>query len=416
MKRFWALMALLALFAALASCAGTKALMMTAPTNAKPIPAYPPLKAVSQAQWIGQERAMTLSLLETHIYGKPPAKAQSQMNGIDLIEPAAFNSSARVEEHSFTLRLNGQNKDFKLVVLTPAAATGPVPIIMMQNFCANHNVVPLEGLSLPVNPYFDCDSDSALSGVFTYVFGRYITTPPIEYIMQRGYGLAVMHPPEFVPDNAQTATPFLTAMSEVDQSEGQGQRWGAIGAWAWQASEVAKSLRADPRFSHVISYGHSRYGKSALLAGAYSNDIDAVIAHQSGTGGASLNRDKPGETIEDITQSYPHWFAPKYSEYAKDQSALPIDQHGLLALIAPKPILLGNARRDVWSDPEGAFRAALGANNIYALYGSGGLTAQSLTEFKPADDIAFWIRPGTHGVVKEDWPAFLQFLDAHFKP
>ena len=92
-----------------------------------------------------------------------------------------------------------------------------------------------------------------------------------------------------------------------------------------------------------------------------------------------------------------------------------MDQHQLIALMAPRPLLLGNAKRDVWSDPEGAFRAAKGAAPAYKVYGSDGLRQSKLTQFDPKADIAFWMRPGTHGVVKEDWPAFLEFMDAHFK-
>jgi len=86
-----------------------------------------------------------------------------------------------------------------------------------------------------------------------------------------------------------------------------------------------------------------------------------------------------------------------------------------LALIAPRPVLLGNARRDVWSDPNGAFRAAIGADSVYELYGDEGLEQTRLDQWMPEASLAFWIRPGTHGVVKEDWPAFLEFLDAHFR-
>ncbi len=93
-----------------------------------------------------------------------------------------------------------------------------------------------------------------------------------------------------------------------------------------------------------------------------------------------------------------------------------IDQHALLALIAPRPVLLGNARRDVWSDPNGAFRAAMGADPVYELLGSEGLRQERLYDWRPEADIAFWVRPGTHGVVEEDWPAFLEFLKAHFPP
>ena len=113
-------------------------------------------------------------------------------------------------------------------------------------------------------------------------------------------------------------------------------------------------------------------------------------------------------------KSYPHWFAPAYAKY-DSSSPLEVDQHHLLALIAPKPILLGNARRDVWSDPEGAFHVAKGADSVYELYGVEGLSVNKLSEFDPESSLSFWIRGGTHGIVKEDWPAFLNFLDFHFK-
>jgi len=140
-----------------------------------------------------------------------------------------------------------------------------------------------------------------------------------------------------------------------------------------------------------------------------------VISHQSGTGGASLNKRKKGESIEDITGQYPHWFSKTYAGYAGREEELPIDQHHLLALIAPRPILLGNARRDVWSDPNGALKAAIGADPVWKLYGADkGLRQQRYKPFNPDADLSLWIRSGTHGVVKEDWPAFLEFLDAHF--
>lgn len=240
---------------------------------------------------------------------------------------------------------------------------------------------------------------------FSFFFGRYITTPPIKDILASGFGLAIIYPPEVVPDSAE---PALQRLSALTRPSGAPAR--AIGVWAAHYSAAAKLLKSSGHAGSVVAYGHSRYGKAALVAAAFYDNIDSVIAHQSGTGGASLNRDKPGESVAQITKSYPHWFADSYSSMAPNI----IDQHMLLALIAPRPVLLGNARRDVWSDPEGAFRAASAASEIYSLYGETGLAAKSLSDFRTQDTIAFWIRPGTHGVVKEDWPAFLQFSQSHF--
>ena len=249
-----------------------------------------------------------------------------------------------------------------------------------------------------------------MGSVFGYFFGRYITTPPIADIMRRGYSLAVIFPTEFVPDSDSRAP---DALNRIYANQDPATRTRAIMAWAHQFSELSAYLKTAHGFSRTIAYGHSRYGKAALVAGAYDSTIDAVIAHQSGTGGASLFKDGTGESIAQITENYSHWFADKLRDYAETPTALPFDQHQLLALIAPRPVLLGNARRDVWSDPNGAFRSAEAASAVYALYGSDGLTQDKLTAFNPQADLAFWMRPGTHGVVKEDWPAFLDFLDAH---
>ena len=126
-------------------------------------------------------------------------------------------------------------------------------------------------------------------------------------------------------------------------------------------------------------------------------------------------RDKVGESVESITDNYSQWFSPRLKAYASKPETLPVDAQHLLTLIAPRPIMLGNARRDVWSDPNGAFLAAQQASPTWAAYGLKGLDQDRLKDFNPVADIAFWQRPGTHGIVKEDWPAFLSFMDSHFK-
>ncbi len=407
MKRLWLGLILIISIAALSSCAGPRMLMQTAPSTPKATAASPPITAQSRADWLAQKPNI-LTALETHVYGVTPPITPPLILEQSLTPFSAFDGTARAEELMVQFSPNGiDSAPVPVVILTPHDADGPVPLILMQNFCPNHNVIPLEQLTKPVGNHIDCSGEGFKDNLFGYFFGRYITTPPIEHIMERGYGLAVIHPPQFVPDRRRTGRASLASYDAPD--------WGTIGAWSWQTAALAQYFQTDTRFSDIIAYGHSRYGKSALLAAALSPAIDGVVSHQSGTGGASLSRNKKGETVQDITERYPHWFTPQYMAYSEEQSALPIDQHHLLAMIAPRPVLLGNARRDVWSDPEGGFRAAQGATPIYQLYGESGLSAQKLTQFQPADSLAFWMRPGTHGVTKEDWPSFLSFLDAHFK-
>jgi hypothetical protein len=135
-----------------------------------------------------------------------------------------------------------------------------------------------------------------------------------------------------------------------------------------------------------------------------------VIAHQSGRGGASLTRSDEGETVAQMMEGYPLWFPPAYAERAADPA---MDQHQLLALIAPRPVLLGNASRDAWSDPHGAWQAARAADPAWRLYGVVGFAQNDMRTPNGEARLEFFTRKGLHGVYAADWRAFLAFLDAH---
>ncbi|MET0545886.1 MAG: hypothetical protein ABWZ40_06220, partial [Caulobacterales bacterium] len=175
-------------------------------------------------------------------------------------------------------------------------------------------------------------------------------------------------------------------------------------------------LSSDPRFDkkRMVLWGHSRNGKSALVAAAFDPRVSGVIAHQSGRGGAALTRSTLGETVAEITEKYPYWFAPDFKNYAGMEQSLPIDQHQLIALIAPRPVLFTGGRSDGWADPEGAFRAIQGAQPAYQLMGSDGLKQPDMKHPDLTGDLSFYIRGGNHGSTTYDWNMFLDWMDAHF--
>ncbi len=387
--------------------------------------AAPPADRDRGTVWREDRAPQLREAFERHVIGAMPDASSTRVIEKRVIDETAFGGRGRLEEWTLaaTATFNDVSVETKEVmgrggflvqVVVPANASGPTPIIMIQTFCPWWDSMPHPGVSRP-------DGAESMSGGFfgsvaTYVFGRFICTPPYEEILDRGFAVASFFPSSVAPDNSEEGLAELRRLSAgYDDDE---TRWGAVAAWAWLYGRITDALESDERFDKgaFIAWGHSRYGKAALYAAAYDERIDGVISHQSGTGGASLNRDKPGESVSSMTESYPHWFAQSYANAAGREAEMPIDQHHLLALIAPRPVLLGNARRDVWSDPNGAFRAAMGADPIWELLGAKGLAQDRLDEWAPEADIAFWIRPGTHGVVEEDWPAFLQFLDAHFGP
>jgi hypothetical protein len=306
---------------------------------------------------------------------------------------------------------------FRIALALPksASAQHPAPLILGANFCGNRTTFAAPALSKPRAG--GCSGEGFQPAVIRLLLGMYTMTGPTAEIVRRGYAYATFYPPEIAADDKAAAPADLARIAMALGPDHKDRApLGVIAAWAAGFSWALDVMEADARIDHAREavYGHSRDGKAALVAAAWDSRIDTVIAHQPGKGGGTLTRAYAGESVKQITTSYPHWFAPAYAAYADHETDAPVDQHELLALIAPRPMLLGNGWNDVWSDPNGAFRAALGATPVYQLHGAKGLTQTGLGDEHAHGDIDWWIRPGAHGVRKADWAAFLTFLDAKF--
>ncbi|MGE0187562.1 MAG: hypothetical protein AB7Q23_17420 [Hyphomonadaceae bacterium] len=241
-----------------------------------------------------------------------------------------------------------------------------------------------------------------------WVLGPNIHVPPFDDLMRAGVGVVLFHPAQLVPDHPAHAAPMIEAISDGIPPLDRG---GVLAHWA--AITSALRVRVSERFpaTPIVAWGHSRHGKAALLAAAFDDALAGVIAHQSGRFGASLTQGARGESVRQIARAYPHWFGQRFlTEHALDPGE--VDQHHLLALIAPRPLLLGNATSDFWADPKGAVRAALAASAAYRALGAAGLGDR----LGITSDIAVFERAGWHGINADDWRCFLAFLDAKFAP
>jgi len=369
-------------------------------------PAALNLAGDTRAGWEA-ERAGLREAFQREVYGTWPEAGRAGILSHTVIDAAAYDGAGRIEQ--YTLELAGFTTH--LATVMPAAADGPVPVVVMQMFCGNRAALGWhEGVAGPLSPHAPvCEPDGFTSWSVRRIFGRHIMEPPVADILARGYALAFIYPGDIVPDSAEAAQTALDTLSPDAES-------GAIAAWAWVYSRAIDVLESDDRFDRdrMAVWGHSRNGKSALLAAAFDPRIDLVIAHQAGTGGTTLSRSDAGESVAQITDSYPHWFNDSYAARAGREDDLPVDQHQLIALMAPRPLLIGGAWRDQWSDPGGSLRAARWADPVYALYGSDGLEQAGLGDFDPDADLAVFMRRGLHGVTAVDWARFLEFLDAHF--
>jgi hypothetical protein len=204
-----------------------------------------------------------------------------------------------------------------------------------------------------------------------------------------------------------------------DAAEGR-DAWGTLAAWAFGASRVLDAFAADADLdgARVALVGHSRAGKAALWCAAEDARVAMVFANESGCGGAALSRRRFGETVMHITALFPHWFCGGFADFGGREDALPVDQHELIALLAPRPVYVASAQQDLWADPKGEFLSLVHAGPVYALFGLRGLGARELPPVSAplhGDGLGYHLRPGGHDLTRYDWERFLDFADTRLR-
>ncbi len=351
--------------------------------------------------------------LETELYGPWPAGLQITAGDIRTIDAEYLGGRGVLQEIDFIVASGTETRTFPVVLAIPnIAADAPVPLIISQTFSSNCSAFPGSAVTAPSGTPCEGTEMGGMFGLLaTQIFGTYIAEVPAERYLDAGIAYASFYGSSFVPDSNGPAQQTMATLNADTLPT------GTLIAWASAFHAVAETLGVDPRIDAgaTLALGHSRFGKAALIASAWSDQINGAIAHQSGFAGAASSRSSTGERLDRMAKSYPHWLRPGLYEDLEQGAELTLDQHFLLALSAPKPIFLGNGRRDVWSDPNSTFRMALGADSVYKAKGAQGLTSDKMKAFDPAADISYWLRVGGHSVVSEDIDAFIAFTLAHFR-
>lgn len=374
------------------------------------------------ATWNSVRRPEILRLFEQQVYGRAPQPVPIR----DVVVSStaeAVNGKATRREVDVYFGTEPQAPSMRLLIYTPNSADRPVAAFMGLNFSGNHAVDPDPGITLTnrwVRP-----REGLTDGNRAIAAGRGAASTrwPIEMIIDRGYGLVTIYYGDIDPDFDDGFQNGIHATLQAElESVPPGERWGSIASWAYGLSRALDYLERDPEIdaAKVAVVGHSRLGKTALWAGAADPRFAMVISNNSGCGGAALSRRAVGETVGRINRVFPHWFCDHFNQFNERESACPVDQHQLIALIAPRPVYIASATEDRWADPTGEFLSAVHADPVYRMLGTDGMGGDAPPQKMPAPNspvsagtIGYHLRDGQHDITPWDWQQYLEFADRH---
>lgn len=372
------------------------------------------------SDWTSRRRPELLRLFEEHVYGRSPGKPSLPSVTVMETDPRAMGGLATRRQVRVLLDGTPNGPSFEILLYVPNAAPRPAPVFLGLNFSGNHAIHRDPGIRLSTAWISDGPGVAAHRATEA-ARGSDAAAWPVERILDRGYALATIYYGDIEPDRADGWEEGVRArIGPGAKGPFAPDDWGAIGAWAWSLSRALDYLQTDSDVDgrRVAVIGHSRLGKTALWAGAQDERFAMVVSNESGEGGAALARRKFGERTENITGVFPHWFCGRYRTYAGREETLPLDQHELLALIAPRPLYVASAAEDLWADPRGEFLAAKAAEPVFRLLGAGGLASDEwpVPDRPVGDGMGYHVRRGPHALTAYDWEQYLNFADRHLRP
>lgn len=374
----------------------------------------------TKEQWLKERRPELKALFQHYMYGYfPPAPARVEAD-VQRVNRELFGGKATKKEVTIKFGPAGC-PPIELLVVVPNRRQGPAPTILGINFSGNHAVLTDPSIALP-RGWMPGRRPGVVDNRATDA-GRGTEVPnwSIEQSIDRGYAVATFYHGDLDPDRHDWTDGVHPHYYKPGQTQPGPHDWGTIAAWAWGFHRAVDYLITDKDIDpkRIAVFGHSRNGKTALLAAAFDERIAAAFPHQAGCGGTAPSRCKnpKAETVKRINTSFPHWFSDTFTRFNDQVEKLPFDQHCLVALCAPRPVLYTNAVDDQWANPDGQFEMLKAASPVYRLFGSEGLAAeQPPSPGKLVDTpLGYFIRTGRHSTTPEDWKVILDFADKHLK-
>jgi dienelactone hydrolase len=306
-----------------------------------------------------------------------------------------------------------------VMLVVPNERPGPAPVFLAMDFCGNHALtadprVPLARSWLG-NGCKGCTNNAATEASR----GSQAADWPLAEIVRRGYALAAFYSGDVDPDREDVSEGLYAWLAGGDQARNKPANRGTIAAWAWGFQRCVDYLVTEPGTDahRIAALGHSRNGKTALLAAAFDERIAIAFPHQAGCGGSAPSRGKTGESVKAINDHFPHWFNAQFKQFNDAPERLPFDQHCLVALCAPRPVLFSAAEGDQWANPAGQFQVLQAADPVYRFLGSEGLAANEMPRQRQlvASPLGYYVREGQHSMTSDDWTMFMNFADSQWR-
>ncbi len=344
----------------------------------------------TQSEW-PPRRAELLELFRKHVYGRDPGPPEQLTFAVLEEDANALSGAATLRRVAITARQAGRELTFELLRFSPNTGAKSGTFLLLNHRPRSHT-----------------DPTRATVSEFW----------PVEELIARGYGAAAIQLDELAPDDRDTFANGAIRLFEGEPlpAARKNDAWKMISAWSWGARRAMDYLVTDPQVdaTRVAVIGHSRGGKAALWAGAQDERFSLTISNNSGCAGAALSRRPVGETVALINGFFPHWFAESFNRYNENEAALPIDQHELLALIAPRGVAVGSGSNDTWADPEGEFLGLAHASQVYALWGHPPVSPSGMPDAGSAVYVAprgYHLRVGDHALTAWDWQRYADVAD-----
>lgn len=355
----------------------------------------------SSKQWEKIRRPEIQAMVENEMYGMVPGELKiSDINILDQ-DDQAINGKAIRKQVKLIFRGNQKELSVELLLYLPKGKKS-YPTFLGYNFGGNHTILNDTAIHIAK----EWNGTARPRGVETANW-------EVEKLINAGCGVATMYYWDIAPDREDFSIGIYPLLYKTGQTKPANNEWGSLAAWAWGLSRALDYMKTDKQVdgSKVVVVGHSRLGKASLWAGARDQRFAAVISNNSGCGGASIYRDKAGETLLKMNNRFPRWTAVNFKKYTDNESFLPFDQHMVLAMVAPRPLYVASASEDAWADPKNEYKSALLATEVYKLYGLKGIDSPVFPALNTpvGATVAYHIRNGKHDILPYDWDQYISF-------